>query len=818
MITITINNQPCTAQEGEYVLNIARRNHIFIPALCYLTGCSPTLACRLCLVEIDGKRAYACNAKAKDKMNVLTSTPEIEAERKAIMQVYDINHPLECGVCDQSGECELQNYTLEMEVDHQEYFIADTPRYAKTWGKIHYDPSLCIVCERCITVCKDRIGEAALKTVPRGGEPLAKSWKEQMPKDAYAMWNKMQKSLIGPSSGDALLCTECGECTSVCPVGALVGSDFQYKANAWELRRIPAANPHSSDCTPLYYEVRHRSISNPEITLYRVTNDFHFCTLNPAARWGYDFENKVTSKDTKSFQKIVDAIKSKEIGSIHFNSFITNEEASILQKMKERYDIALINPEAKRYQDFLEAFTCKSGKTQYSAKSTTISKSNGIISIGTALKTDAPNLGYALNNALTINKAAALYFHPIKDPVVEKYSKNILPIYHQVGAEEAALWWILSYFGKDLPKDLQDEVAKFEIKTTKIVKESVKESVVQKVTDEDTGEVKEVTKVVTKSVEKEVEVVTSKLWEIMGVEDNQEAVEKLFGNKDKLSLIAGEDLYTHERAHILGGLLGLIERYCNIDVMLIPPRTNSLGVAITCKLDSQSKGKILGYNEKADFTLSALGDGDLDMPSLNQQEGTFVNYDFRLVPTNAALEYRGYCLNDIANALGIEADLTIDYTAKLPQEKGFKGVEFDALTYHFENDGTSKHGYLLEAKSTTPDDSWEPMDVKTLDGEILYLANPVHQFSPFTNRAHQLNEAGALYVSKEWLESKGLEDGAMVRIEKDKVQPLVVKAKLDPFIDGTIAYLPDFDTKLGAHRFFTPYRFAQVRIEGVDHE
>jgi NADH-quinone oxidoreductase subunit G len=817
MITITIDNQPCTAQEGEYVLNIARRNNLFIPALCYLTGCSPTLACRLCLVDIDGKRAYACNAKAKDGMNVVTSTPEIEAERKAIMQVYDINHPLECGVCDQSGECELQNYTLEMNVDHQVYAIADTPRPAKTWGKIHYDPSLCIVCERCITVCKDRIGEAALKTVPRGGDALPKEWKEQMPKDAYAMWNKLQKSLIGPSSGDFLTCTQCGECTAVCPVGALVGSDFQYKANAWELRRIPAANPHSSDCSPLYYEVRHRSVSNPEPMLYRVTNDFHFTALNPAARWGYDFENSVKTKDEESFKKVVEALSSGEVQTVKFNSFITNEEALILQRLKEKYDLALINPEAARYQEFLNAFTCKSAKSQYSAKASSIEKSDGIVVVGTALKTDAPNLGYALNNALTINKASALYFHPLKDPIVENYGKNILTVSHKIGTEEAALWWVLGHFGKDLPENLANEVKSYEKRTKEIVKEDVKETIKETVIDEATGESKEVSKVVTKTIEKEVEKVTNSLWEILGVDDNEEATQKLFGGKTKLSLIGGEDLYTHERAQILGGLLGLIQRYCDIEVMLIPPRTNSLGVALTCKLDSEPKGKVLGYNEKGDFTLSALGNGDLDMPPLNQQEGTFVNYDFRLVPTNAALEYKGYCLNDIANALGVEAKLTIDYTAKLPKENGFKGVEFDALTYHFENDGTSKHGYELECKEVEANDDWEKLKTLEYEGESIYFANPVHQFSPFTNRAHQLNEAGALYVSKAWLEAKGLEDGAMVRVVKDDIA-LVVKAQLDPFIDGLIPYLPDFDTKLEAQRFFTPYRFAQVSFEGVDHE
>ena len=69
------------------------------------------------------KQVYGCNTKVKDGMNISTDTENIAKERKAIMQVYDVNHPLQCGVCDQSGECELQNYSLYMKVDCQEYSI-----------------------------------------------------------------------------------------------------------------------------------------------------------------------------------------------------------------------------------------------------------------------------------------------------------------------------------------------------------------------------------------------------------------------------------------------------------------------------------------------------------------------------------------------------------------------------------------------------------------------------------------------------------------------------------------------------------------------
>ena len=85
MITLTIDGKSVQAKEGESILNVARANDVFVPAVCYLTRCSPTLACRLCLVEADGKQVYGCNTKIKPDMNIKTVTPSIETERRAIM-------------------------------------------------------------------------------------------------------------------------------------------------------------------------------------------------------------------------------------------------------------------------------------------------------------------------------------------------------------------------------------------------------------------------------------------------------------------------------------------------------------------------------------------------------------------------------------------------------------------------------------------------------------------------------------------------------------------------------------------------------------
>ncbi len=120
--------------------------------------------------------------------------------------MWSVNHPLQCGVCDQSGECELQNYTLYMRVHEQKYAIRDTFRAIKDWGFMKYDAGLCIVCEKCVTVCKDMIGDTVLKTVPRGGDSLDKELKKTLcQKIALLCGNKCKSLLSGTTHPDDIL-------------------------------------------------------------------------------------------------------------------------------------------------------------------------------------------------------------------------------------------------------------------------------------------------------------------------------------------------------------------------------------------------------------------------------------------------------------------------------------------------------------------------------------------------------------------------------------------------------------------------------------
>lgn len=817
LITITIDGKEYKAKEGEYILNAARANNVFIPAICYLTRCSPTLACRLCLVEADGKQVYACNAKVKEGLDIVTQTPNILEERRAIMEVYDVNHPLQCGVCDKSGECELQNYTLELGVDAQQYMITDTKRETANWSSVlHYDAALCIVCERCTTVCKDMIGDAALTTVKRGGADLDKAYKDTMPKDAYAMWNKLQKSVIAPSNGTGYTnCSDCGECIAVCPVGALTSRDFVYSSNAWELKRIPAVSAHSSDGFQIYYEVKPTSIEERSEKIYRVTNEWNYVSLDGSARFAYDFENRDVKKEKEAFKKALEAFKKAK--TIRFNSVITNEEALMLQTLKEKTGIKLYNPEVRAFQKFLSFYTKASGRSLYSADADTIlKKSDFVISVGLALRNDSPGLKYAFNNVQKLNKGAGLYFHPVGDTLIPTFGKSVECFTHKAGFEEAALYLILDLFAdkEKLPEEVRAYLDSFKRITKKTVKEKVMKEVVEITVDEETGESKEVKKKVPEEIEKEIEVEQNGLVELLGKESDAfaDTFDKMISKKETFSLMVGEDFYYHPKAENLAKLVALIEKTCNINVVIAPPKSNALGVALICDLDDKAEGYTIGYNENGDFRISALGDGDLDMPALNQQEGTLTNMSKRVVPTNAALEYGGYELNDVIRELIGAPKETVEWTVKLPTSKGFKAVEFDTLPNEYKNDGSENRGYLLDivmAETQMPKvEKFNEADV--LEGEIAYRCNPGRQFSDFTDKAHEIFEPFALYASRAKAESLG--EKVEVVFENGSI---VLDVIADDKILGDIVKVPDFKSAQNVYELFGDSRYQNVTIRKV---
>jgi len=743
IINFKIDGKDVVAKKGETILTVARKNDIYIPTMCYISKTTPCASCRMCVVEAEGVEGFvlSCNTPPTEGIEITTNTQELESERTNIMKLYDVNHPLECGVCDKSGECDLQNKTLEFGIAQQNFSARDKARDTQNWGLISYDPSLCILCEKCVHVCNEIIGDDAIE-VKFGG----------------------YSSTIIPKNSDVLDCTFCGECIAVCPVGALVSTNFKYTANAWELSRVPATCAHCSAGCSLEYETRHSGL-NADDSIYRVKNNFEFTSLCGAGRFGFDFDNKAT-KVKSDFIEAIKAIKSAK--AIRFSSMITNEEAHILQLIKDKLDIKLFNEDARLFQEFMKAYSSVSGKLHHSGSLDAIKQSDAVIVIGSRISTDNPAVRYALTTASKHNGAKIVYAHPMEDALMQNSITQLMK--YEVGTEEGVMALLANAILKDA--DLSDDEKIF-------------------FDDLDLG-----------YIEAESNIGEEELIQMM----------KSFSRATKKVLIIGNDLMAHNKAKNIAKLSALIEKYSDFSLVVVPNEVNTLGVSLINNLDvDEDISDIVGYNAKGDFVISSFADADLPIASLNQQEGTFVSIDNKVLPTNVALSFCGYTLNDIALEFGIKKYNTIDYTQELNGSVGFKNIPFDSLENFLSAHGDDVRGYILDEVECSVDSKLEEIDdLPEFNGTIIYNSNPVLQFNAHTNKAKQLEKDSTLRGSAQFASAAKISDGDKVEISFGD-ETIIREFKLDSELKGTIALNPIFDVSTHSNK----YKFEKSKITRI---
>ena len=240
MPTLTIDGQQITVPAGTTVIQAAEKLGIFVPRYCYHPGLSIAGNCRICLVEIEKapKLQIACNTPVTDGMVVHTNSEKVNQGRQSVLEFLLINHPLDCPVCDQSGECDLQNFYMQ-------YGLYD-PRFKEQKVKkakavplgptVMLDAERCILCSRCV-----RFTDEISKTGELG------------------IFNRGDQSEIGLYPGKELNNKYSGNVVDVCPVGALTDRDFRFKARVWYLSSSPSVcNGCSQGCNIDFHYVLDR--------------------------------------------------------------------------------------------------------------------------------------------------------------------------------------------------------------------------------------------------------------------------------------------------------------------------------------------------------------------------------------------------------------------------------------------------------------------------------------------------------------------------------------------------------------------------------
>jgi NADH-quinone oxidoreductase subunit G/NADP-reducing hydrogenase subunit HndD len=211
VVNLTINNQPITAEEGTTIIEAARQNGISIPNLCYLKDVHKIGACRMCVVEVEGARALmaSCLAVVSEGMVVRTNTEKLRRIRRVLFELMYSDHSEDCLSCTRNQNCEFQAMGKLLEMNSSRFEGERSSYHVDASVSVTRDMSKCIMCRRCVTVCNEVQQVGALFPQHRGFDT------EMAP----AM--EMQLGKVG--------CTFCGQCTIVCPVGALKATNSQQR-------------------------------------------------------------------------------------------------------------------------------------------------------------------------------------------------------------------------------------------------------------------------------------------------------------------------------------------------------------------------------------------------------------------------------------------------------------------------------------------------------------------------------------------------------------------------------------------------------------
>lgn len=403
--TLTIDGTQVTVPVGATILEAAAQLGIKIPTLCWLKKVSTTGACRICVVKVEGVERFmtACNTPVKDGIVVITTSPELEAARKKTLELMLVNHPLDCPICDAAGECDLQDSCFSLKVDKNPYGaeLERLPiRY--DWKLLESDPNRCILCEKCVKVCREVVGREAIEIVDRG-----------------------DNTIIDTLTREPLDCDFCGNCINACPTGTLISKPFKFRGRPWTFEVTKSICGFCSTGCEIEYHAKDGRVE-------RVTSSddgYNKGNLCVNGRFGYAAFNssgRLTEpmiKDAAGTQQKatwdqalgVVAGKLKQVISVNGASAVaglgsprvTNEESYLFQKFL-RGAVGTNNIDSEARLGFLPSQVIQYEMLGYSGGTfpmDAIETAETVVVIGSDLKGESAGFAYRVIQAATKNDA-----------------------------------------------------------------------------------------------------------------------------------------------------------------------------------------------------------------------------------------------------------------------------------------------------------------------------------------------------------------------------------------------------------------------------
>ena len=269
-VTLAIDGREVTVPQGTSLLHAAEGLGIDVPHYCYHPGLTAPAQCRICLVEVEGapKLQPSCVTMAQDGQVVHTDSASATRMRKGVLEFYLVNHPLDCPICDMSGECKLQDYVFE---EGRERGRGREPKRVfgrdDFGGDVLYYGDRCVMCTRCVRFMDEVARDSRLTVVDRGSRAVIDTF--------------FHEGLEGASYA--------GNIVDICPVGALVSKDFLHRARAWDLDHTPSVCTGCSQGCNIELHTRDNLVQRLKPRENQEVNGHWMCDYGRA---GYEWMNR----------------------------------------------------------------------------------------------------------------------------------------------------------------------------------------------------------------------------------------------------------------------------------------------------------------------------------------------------------------------------------------------------------------------------------------------------------------------------------------------------------------------------------------------
>jgi NADH-quinone oxidoreductase chain G len=400
MVNLTIDGKQITVARTATIYEAALEVGINIPVLCYAKKLLPFGACRVCLVQVEqmkGRLIPACTTPVSEGMVVTTMSDEILKVRKTVLEFLLVNHVVDCPVCDKGGECDLQELTYDHEVVTNRFkgekFNLETDEVNPL---IERNMNRCVLCGRCVRVCDEVVAYGSYSFINRGFE-----------------------TKIATAYDRGLNCEFCGQCVSMCPVGAILPRPFKFKARPWQLKEVDTVCGYCGNGCTVTLGVLNNKIETIRFNDKIGVNDGNLCIRG---RFGYSYVNSeerlttplirkdgqlVAASWEEALQTVADGFRQAGTGlGIITGARLTNEELFLLKNLAKAAGTAnLDHSGGECYKGVTEGVAGALGIAASTGTFPQVEECEAILAIRSDFYETHPVFGMVVNQAVKRNEA-----------------------------------------------------------------------------------------------------------------------------------------------------------------------------------------------------------------------------------------------------------------------------------------------------------------------------------------------------------------------------------------------------------------------------